>query len=88
LAYVASGRFDGYWEFNLNPWDTSAGVLLVREAGGRVTRFDGSPWLLDSRETLATNGLLHAELMQNFQEIFAGRGLEELPLPADFLKGQ
>jgi len=88
LAYVASGRFDGYWEFNLNPWDTSAGVLLVREAGGRVTRFDGSPWLLDSRETLATNGLLHDELMQNFQEIFAGRGLEELPLPADFLKGQ
>ncbi len=88
LAYVASGRFDGYWEFNLNPWDTSAGVLLVQEAGGRVTRFDGSPWLLDSRETLATNGLLHDELMQNFHEIFAGRGLEELPLPADFHKGQ
>jgi len=88
LAYVASGRFDGYWEFNLNPWDTSAGVLLVQEAGGRVTRFDGAPWLLDSRETLATNGLLHDELMQNFHEIFAGRGLEELPLPADFLKGR
>jgi myo-inositol-1(or 4)-monophosphatase len=84
LAYVAAGRFDGYWEFNLNPWDTSAGVLLVREAGGQVTRFDGSPWLLDSRETLATNGLLHNELMQNFQEIFAGRGLDDLPSLAEF----
>ncbi len=84
LAYVASGRFDGYWEFNLNPWDTSAGVLLVQEAGGRVTRFDGSPWLLDSRETLASNGLMHDELMQNFQEIFAGRGLDDLPSLEEF----
>jgi len=41
LAYVACGRLDGFWEFNLNPWDTSAGVLLVEEAGGTVTHFDG-----------------------------------------------
>ena len=41
LANVACGRYDGFWEFNLNPWDTAAGVLLVQEAGGRVTRFDG-----------------------------------------------
>ena len=44
LANVAAGRYDGFWEFNLNPWDTSAGVLLVQEAGGTVTRFDGAPF--------------------------------------------
>ena len=81
LAYTACGRVDGYWEFNLNPWYTSAGVLLVEEAGGQVTRFDGEPFRLDSRETLASNGLLHAELMENFREIFAGRGLDEIPPP-------
>src|SRR3954463_10813760 len=48
LANVASGRLDAFWEFNLNPWDTAAGVVLVQEAGGRVTRFDGSAWRLDS----------------------------------------
>jgi myo-inositol-1(or 4)-monophosphatase len=79
LANVASGRYDGFWEFNLNPWDTSAGVVLVREAGGLVTGFDGSPFNIDSREIMASNGLLHEELKQNFREIFAGRGLEALP---------
>ena len=86
LANVACGRYDGFWEFNLNPWDTAAGVLLVQEAGGRVTRFDGSPFRLDSREVLATNGLIHQELMTNFEEIFAGRGLEELPSPTEYAK--
>jgi myo-inositol-1(or 4)-monophosphatase len=86
LANVASGRYDGFWEFNLNPWDTSAGVLLVREAGGTVTRFDGSAWRIDSTETLASNGLLHDELMKNFTEIFAGRGLEQLPSPIEYAK--
>jgi myo-inositol-1(or 4)-monophosphatase len=79
LANVAAGRFDGYWEFTLNPWDTAAGVLLVQEAGGTVTRFDGSPFNIDSRETLASNTLIHQELLDNFREIFAGRGLEVLP---------
>jgi myo-inositol-1(or 4)-monophosphatase len=79
LANVAAGRYDGYWEFNLNPWDTSAGVLLVEEAGGIVTRFDGSPFNIDSREILASNRLIHKELLQNFAEIFAGRGLADLP---------
>jgi len=79
LANVAAGRYDGFWEFNLNPWDTSAGVLLVQEAGGRVTRYDGSHWRISSEETLASNGLIHDELMQNFAEIFEGRGLEPLP---------
>ncbi|HEU5479281.1 MAG TPA: inositol monophosphatase family protein [Candidatus Tumulicola sp.] len=62
LAYVACGRFDGFWEFDLNPWDVAAGTLLVREAGGTVTRADGSPASLDARSILATNGRIHAEL--------------------------
>ncbi len=86
LASVASGRYDGFWEFNLNPWDTSAGVLLVKEAGGTVTRFDGSDWRIDSSETLASNALLHEELIRNFAEIFAGRGLEQIPSPVDYAK--
>lgn len=81
LCNVASGRYDGFWEFNLNPWDTAAGVLIVEEAGGNVTRFDGSPFELNSRETLASNGLIHEALRQEFKEIFAGRGLEVLPDP-------
>jgi myo-inositol-1(or 4)-monophosphatase len=88
LANVACGRYDGFWEFNLNPWDTAAGVLLVQEAGGRVTRFDGSPFRLDSREVLATNGLIHQEVMANFMEIFAGRGLEELPSVKEYAKAR
>lgn len=88
LANVACGRYDGFWEFNLNPWDTAAGVLLVREAGGLVTRFDGSAFRIDSREVLATNRLIHQELLTNFEEIFAGRGLEELPSLAEYLKSR
>ena len=86
LCCVAAGRFDGFWEFNLNPWDTAAGVLLVEEAGGRVTKFDGSEFELNSKETLATNGILHQQLLSQFQEIFAGRGLEELPSPVEYAK--
>jgi len=86
LCNVAAGRFDGFWEFNLNPWDTAAGVLIVEEAGGKVTRFDGSPFEIDSSETLATNGLIHDELLREFGEIFAGRGLECLPDPRVYEK--
>jgi myo-inositol-1(or 4)-monophosphatase len=88
LACVACGRYDGFWEFNLNTWDTAAGVLLVQEAGGRVTRFDGAPFRLDSREVLGSNGLIHDELITNFEEIFAGRGLEELPSVAEYVKAR
>jgi myo-inositol-1(or 4)-monophosphatase len=84
LAYVACGRLDGFWEFNLNPWDTSAGVLLVEEAGGTISHFDGGKFTLDSREVLATNGLIRGELMHIFKEMFAGRGLEPIPTPAEF----
>jgi myo-inositol-1(or 4)-monophosphatase len=88
LCNVACGRFDGFWEFNLNPWDTAAGVLIVQEAGGRVTNFAGGPFELDSRETLASNGLVHDALVHEFQEIFAGRGLDELPSPGEYAKNR
>jgi myo-inositol-1(or 4)-monophosphatase len=84
LAYTACGRVDAYWEFNLNPWDTSAGALLVLEAGGSVTTFDGGPFRLDSREVLATNSLLRDELLGFFEEMFAGHSLEPIPTPAEF----
>jgi len=84
LCYVACGRFEAFWEFNLNPWDTAAGVLMVQEAGGRVTDFDGGPFQINSRQTLASNGLVHDALLHEFQEIFAGRGLEPLPVAAEY----
>jgi myo-inositol-1(or 4)-monophosphatase len=86
LCSVACGRFDGFWEFNLNSWDTAAGVLIVEEAGGRVTDFCGEAFQLNSRETLASNGLIHDALVHEFQEIFDGRGLELLPDPREYAK--
>jgi myo-inositol-1(or 4)-monophosphatase len=62
LAFVACGRFDGFWEYDLHAWDVAAGALLVREAGGAVTRVDGGPAQLDARSILASNGHIHAEL--------------------------
>ncbi len=88
LANVACGRCDGFWEFNLNPWDTSAGTLLLREAGGTVTRYDGSPWRIDSKETLASNGLIHDELMRIFKQIFAGQDLDALPSPEEWARNR
>ena len=70
LCNVACGRYDGFWEFNLNPWDTAAGVLIVEEAGGRVTDFSGGPFDIASRETLASNGHVHDALLVEFQDIF------------------
>ncbi|MGC9291426.1 MAG: inositol monophosphatase family protein [Acidobacteriaceae bacterium] len=84
LAYTACGRFDAYWEFNLNPWDTAAGVLLVQEAGGTVTCMDGGPFRLDSREVLATNGKIQQEMMELFRDMFAGRGLAPILTPVEF----
>lgn len=62
LAYVASGWLDGYWERGLSPWDLAAGVVLVEEAGGRVTAYDQSPFEVESGRILATNGKIQAEL--------------------------
>lgn len=84
LCYVACGRFDGFWEFNLNPWDTAAGVLIAEEAGGRVTTFSGGAFNIDSRQTVASNGLIHDALLHEFQQIFEGRGLDPLPDPREY----
>jgi len=84
LAYVACGRLDGFWEFNLNPWDTAAGILLVEEAGGRVTDYEGRHYRLASDEILASNGAIHGELIALFQDMFAGRDLEPIPTPREF----
>lgn len=84
LAYCAAGRVDAYWEFNLNPWDTAAGALLVTEAGGRMSRFNGQPFRLDSREILATNGLIQAEVESFFDDMFAGRNIAPVPTPAEY----
>ena len=83
MAYVASGRLDGFWEFNLNPWDTAGGILLVEEAGGRVTDFSGNPYSLDSREILASNGNIQNELVALFENMFAGRDLTPIPTPQE-----
>ena len=64
LAYVAAGRFDGYWEFHLQPWDVAGGALLVIEAGGFVTAPDGTSEILTRGDIVATNGVLHAELVR------------------------
>jgi len=64
LCWVASGRFEGFWEQNLQPWDTAAGLLIVREAGGRVSDFAGRSFTPDLDEILATNGGVHAEVLR------------------------
>ncbi len=63
LCYLAMGRFDGFWEVNLCPWDTAAGSLMVKEAGGKITDFTGNPFNHYEGETLATNGLIHQEML-------------------------
>ncbi len=64
LCYVACGRFDGYWELSLSPWDMAAGWLVVEEAGGRVSDLDGSPFRLEERTVLASNGRIHQDLVE------------------------
>ena len=59
LAYVAAGRFDGFWEFALSPWDISAGIVIVREAGGMVTEVNGNDNPMKTGNILATNGHIH-----------------------------
>ncbi len=88
LAYVACGRLDAFWEFNLNPWDTAAGILLVEEAGGRVTDFAGHRVRLASDEVLASNGLIQEELIGFFGDLFAGRNLSPIPTPQEFARAR
>ena len=63
LAYLACGRFDGFWEDGLNAWDIAAGLILIEEAGGRVTDFCGAPLSIYTPKVLATNGLVHEAMM-------------------------
>jgi myo-inositol-1(or 4)-monophosphatase len=84
LAYVAAGRLEAFWEFNLNPWDTAAGILLVEEARGRVTDFSGKHFQLNSIEILASNGLVQDELVVLFGNMFAGRDLTPIPTAQQF----
>ena len=64
LCYVACGRFDGFWELNLSPWDTAAGALIVTEGGGRVTNFSGGPFSNYNPEVVASNGLIHDRMLE------------------------
>ncbi len=69
LCYVAAGRFDGFWELSLGPWDMAAGGLAVLEAGGRVTNVRGGPWRLDGPGALATNGLVHGAILEVLEAV-------------------
>jgi myo-inositol-1(or 4)-monophosphatase len=70
LAYTACGRFESFYEYNLNPWDIAAGVVIVRQAGGQVVNFKGGDEVLDTRELLATNGKITGELLGIIQKYF------------------
>ncbi len=74
LAYVAAGRFDGFWEFGLKPWDTAAGVLLVEEAGGKISDLQGRSYALGGATILASNALIHNEMVRIAADI-ANRNL-------------
>lgn len=67
LACTAAGRFDGYWEMKLKPWDVAAGKLLVEESGGRLSDFSGRPYDIYGQECLASNGLIHEAMVQVLQ---------------------
>ncbi|MCP6758897.1 MAG: inositol monophosphatase [Fischerella sp. CENA71] len=69
LAHVACGRLDGYWERGLSPWDIAAGIIIVREAGGKVTAYDRTPVKIESGRILATNGHLHDSLSQELLQV-------------------
>ena len=71
LCYVAAGRYDGFWEERLQPWDMMAGKLILHEAGGRVSRFDGAPIGLAADEILATNGVLHGAMLEVLRQEMA-----------------
>jgi len=67
LCYIACGRLDGFWELQLNPWDTAAGKVIVEEAGGKITNYAGEPYSIYGQTILATNGLIHQEMLEVLQ---------------------
>ncbi len=72
LAYTACGRFDGYYEYNLKPWDIAAGIVIVRQAGGEVVNFKGGPDAMEKCDVIATNGLINDELVTVIDKYFTG----------------
>ncbi|MDD2539700.1 MAG: inositol monophosphatase family protein [Desulfuromonadaceae bacterium] len=76
LAYVASGRLDGFWELKLKAWDVAAGVLMVREAGGTVTTFDGSSYDIFTDRIVASNGLIHNEMVAMLASVATSASVE------------
>ena len=79
LAYVASGRLDGFWEFGLNPWDMAAGTLLIEEAGGTCSDMKGGPARLRGPHLLADNGAIHQGMLDLFSEVFQGQYRQIMP---------
>jgi len=73
LAYVAAGRFDGFWEIKLSPWDIAAGELLIREAGGKITDMNGDTNFLFTGNVVATNGLIHESILSVVRQTFANK---------------
>ena len=69
LAYLAAGRFDGFWELKLKPWDTAAASLMVEEAGGVISDITGDKWHLQSPAILASNGLIHEQMIRILQDV-------------------
>jgi myo-inositol-1(or 4)-monophosphatase len=80
LAYVASGRLDGFWEFGLNSWDMAAGILLIAEAGGKCSDLKGGPVSLRGPHLLADNGLVHQQIVDLFGEVFRGEYRHPIPV--------
>jgi myo-inositol-1(or 4)-monophosphatase len=68
MCYIACGRFDGFWEVSLNPWDVAAGYLILNEAGGKITDFKGNNFSIYGKQLLATNGKIHREMMDVLEE--------------------
>jgi myo-inositol-1(or 4)-monophosphatase len=73
---VACGRFDGFWEQHLKPWDVSAGALIVEESGGRITGMDGAPFDPAAGHLIASNGLVHDEMRRIIDDCRSGRSRE------------
>jgi myo-inositol-1(or 4)-monophosphatase len=69
LAYVASGQYDGFWAVNMNPWDLTAAVLLIEEAGGKVSTLSNKNYVTESKEILATNGKIHQEIIETIASV-------------------
>ena len=67
LAHVALGKFDAFWQRDLNLWDVCSGVLIIREAGGKVTQPDGKEWTTESRDILASNLFVHQEIQEKLK---------------------